>query len=267
MKCRLHSTDLSSTVGVCASCLRERLFLLVSAQSQHIQSHSHPPLFPRSVSPYISRRKIGDTSDSLHGCDFSNLRSRCATQVGPSATGLQTMISDSSRKRRSRFSFITSLFKSRSHKSESGPHTASNSSPLWYPHGSKSKTVPKFAGERIQNPVSDRGMSPSRSSCDDVEDSSSRSSESWDPTWKQTPVSAAAPSRRRHSNMSGFPFCLSPLVRASPNRNWNRNGLTAEGAEVVGASRKAQLTDANSFCKNRSKKMADFGRGGCDHRR
>ncbi|KAK9054052.1 hypothetical protein SSX86_014862 [Deinandra increscens subsp. villosa] len=63
MRCKRHGTDLSSIVGVCASCLRERLFRLILAQEQ-AQAHSlepnqcnsnmNPPL-RRSVSPYISR--------------------------------------------------------------------------------------------------------------------------------------------------------------------------------------------------------------------
>uniref|UniRef100_A0A7N0UR75 Uncharacterized protein n=1 Tax=Kalanchoe fedtschenkoi TaxID=63787 RepID=A0A7N0UR75_KALFE len=271
MKCRQHSADLSSAVGVCATCLRERLFVLISAQSRHSEPHyddsrkSDPslyPIFPRSVSPYVGRRKLSDATDLLRGCNASDRRFRSTPQVGPSAGGFQTTISESSKKTRSRFSFIASLFKSRSHKPES------NSSPLWRPAVSKSKSAPKFVGERIQNRLTDRGMSPERPWCDDEEDSSSPSSESREPAWKQTPVSSAvAPSTRRRSHMSGFPFCLSPLVRASPNRNWNRNSLAAEGGEVAGASRKKQLAAANSFGKNRSKKMADFGRGGYNHRR
>lgn len=184
------------------------------------------------------------------------------------------------KKKRGKFSFITNLFKSRSNKSETDPLTASTSSPLWYPTSeSKSKSVPKFVGQRIQNSnqnhrVSDRGMSPERSSYDNNgdEESSSRSSESYDPPWKQTPV--APMTRRRHSNISGLAFCLSPLVRASPNRNWSRNSLPPDSGrggcgEVGVVSRKgtARLAATNSLCKNRSKKMADFGRGGFDNRR
>ncbi|CAM8904137.1 unnamed protein product [Rhodiola kirilowii] len=271
MKCRQHSSDLSSAVGVCASCLRERLFLLISAQSQsqlHNEFNSDdrrksdaqpPPIFPRSVSPYVTRRKFDE--------DSSDRRFHSTPQVGPSIERKKT--------KKSRFSFITSLFKSRSDKSVSDPFTASTSSPLWCPAGSKSKSVPKFVGaERIQNRVSDRGMSPERLSSNDGEESSSHSSESCEPTWKQTPVSSLAPvKRRRSSTTSGLAFCLSPLVRASPNRNWNRNSLPADlkaaGVETGGGASRmaARLAAANSFGKNRSKKMADLGRGSYDHRR
>ncbi|KAI4370854.1 hypothetical protein MLD38_019155 [Melastoma candidum] len=80
MRCRKHFSDVSSTVGVCASCLRERLFAVIAAQakahaaprsSDHDPAHlpddpvgSHgsldpPPtrtvmMFPRSVSPYVA---------------------------------------------------------------------------------------------------------------------------------------------------------------------------------------------------------------------
>ncbi|KAL9228798.1 hypothetical protein vseg_004338 [Gypsophila vaccaria] len=69
MKCDEHLSDFSSNVGVCASCLRDRLLYVIERQSQctnrvhldfDIPSRS-PLTFPRSVSPYVSRRK----SDSV----------------------------------------------------------------------------------------------------------------------------------------------------------------------------------------------------------
>jgi hypothetical protein len=62
---------------------------------------------------------------------------------------------------------------------------------------------------------------------------------------------------------SGMALCLSPLVRASPNRRWNHKGLPPEmaaAAEIRAAATKPHLSAAASFCANRSRKLADFGR-------
>ncbi|KAJ8505288.1 hypothetical protein OPV22_006174 [Ensete ventricosum] len=60
MKCERHPFE--TGVGVCASCLRQRL-LAITAPAQAASSPEHPsPLpfpFPRSVSPYGSRRTAG----------------------------------------------------------------------------------------------------------------------------------------------------------------------------------------------------------------
>ncbi|KAI4312647.1 hypothetical protein MLD38_037450 [Melastoma candidum] len=79
-RCKKHFSDVSSTVGVCASCLRERLSAVIAVQAQahavsrsrdrdpvhlpddHVEfhgSHDPPPtstvmMFPRSVSPYVA---------------------------------------------------------------------------------------------------------------------------------------------------------------------------------------------------------------------
>ncbi|MFS8022954.1 hypothetical protein Hanom_Chr16g01445641 [Helianthus anomalus] len=66
MRCKNHSTDLSSITGVCATCLRERLFTIILTQEQsqpqeidlnRCNSNSKNPTVNRSVSPYISHRK------------------------------------------------------------------------------------------------------------------------------------------------------------------------------------------------------------------
>ncbi|EPS67277.1 hypothetical protein M569_07501, partial [Genlisea aurea] len=66
MRCKKHLGDFSSGVGVCASCLRERLFAVVAAQTERQGGvelrqdwgarKETLPSFPRSVSPYVNRR-------------------------------------------------------------------------------------------------------------------------------------------------------------------------------------------------------------------
>lgn len=103
MRCKNHAGDYSSDIGVCASCLREKLFVLIAVQTRYHQHHqdrlradsdaednadtdSPPPDFPpRSVSsPYASRRKsdcgIGVKPDSR---EFSDQRFFSTPQVGP----------------------------------------------------------------------------------------------------------------------------------------------------------------------------------------
>ncbi|CAL9160659.1 unnamed protein product [Musa hybrid cultivar] len=76
MKCESHPFE--AGVGVCASCLRERL-LAITAPAQAASSPEHPsPLpfqFPRSVSPSGSRRYSSVVS-ALFGCHGPGDRDR-----------------------------------------------------------------------------------------------------------------------------------------------------------------------------------------------
>ncbi|KAJ9188580.1 hypothetical protein P3X46_003925 [Hevea brasiliensis] len=317
MRCKKHPCDLSSTVGVCASCLRERLIVLIAAQAQVQQIHHHPQLaclhssaavddsrksdaqpppimFPRSVSPYVARRKSDDTSWSHH------LRFYSTPQMGPTynsastASGFAT--SATCKAKPARFSRLSNMFRSRSEKFNPDPSVsgrgvpsrtscqASSSSPSWLSaifSGRRKKQSALFS-EQYSGVVGhkprrrmDRGMSPARGadSDDDCEDcnrspsgsgSSSESSQAqW---WKRTPVAPAAMRRGKPgngTNVSGLAFCLSPLLRASPNRHWNQKGGLPPDMGFSGEARvpvKPHLSVAASFYANRSRKLCDFGR-------
>ncbi|KAK7340404.1 hypothetical protein VNO77_21106 [Canavalia gladiata] len=311
MKCKKHSSDLSSTVGVCASCLRERLIALIAAQAQaqaqaQVQaqltralsrasdeysrnSDPNPPpplIFPRSVSPYVSRRK-SDYSATWHSCDDRRERLFYSTpQLGPTFyAGDSTYKGDRRlfKKGLNKFRIFSKLFRTRSEKLQSDPSCEQSSltSPSWFssifPTRRKNKDrtgmmEDSTAGTRRRYRPTDRGMSPVRTEdyadeCDQSPSGSGYMSES-SPWWRRTP--AVAPSARRsrlgHGKSmsgSGMAFCLSPLVRASPNRRWNHKGLPPEmaaAAEVRAAAAKPHLSAAASFCANRSRKLADFGR-------
>lgn len=303
MRCKKHLSDLSSSVGVCASCLRERLFAVMAAQAQaqaqvqqqlfpedHRKSDGNPPplMFPRSVSPYISRRKSDTTPWQLQHNSLPSIRDQrfySTPQVGPNGT----VIAAGPYKKKSYFRFFSGLFRSKSDKldldrrvSNSGDNCpASSSSPSWFTtilSGRRKKQSRTFSleestigGHRKTHRNRDRGMSPARYS-DDEEDEhcggssgySSESSQGWKQTPRRTP--AAQPGRRGKSshnrNISGMAFCLSPLVRASPSRNWNQKGMPPEMvfSGEIRVTSKPQLSTATSFCKNRSRKLADFGR-------
>ncbi|XP_047963836.1 uncharacterized protein LOC125208294 [Salvia hispanica] len=296
MRCKKHAADLSSSVGVCASCLRDRLFAIMEAQalkqSQQQQQQNPPPLsFPRSVSPYISRRPTDAAAATwqIHGRE----RSLYTTpQHAPAAVG---DISHGKGHRGGRFSSLFSgLFRSKSDKhdfnssSDQGVSGQScSNSPFRFSSmipGRRRKQIRSFSVDESSIGAQqrscrnrDRGMSPARCS-DEEEDehchggSSGYSSES-SQGWRQTPRRTPARARRRgggggqNRSLSGLAFCLSPLVRASPSRQWNQKGIPPE-AVLPGETRvpaKPHLSAAASFCKNRSRKLADFGRYNSRH--
>lgn len=314
MRCRKHHPpDLSSTVGVCASCLRERLQVLIAAQEKaHLArvssraSDDHPrksdpipppPLvFPRSVSPYVSRRKSDYAS--WQSCDRHNNLFYSTPQLGPTFgtgnseanSGFPGRTSSSFKKKTGRFWIFSSLFRSRSDKFEANPRIASQEScepsssvspswfsmifPAWRKNMDRMNSLEvSTATGRRRFRQTDRGMSPVANEscvvdchgCDRSPSAGGYSTET-SPRWRKTPSTAPYTTRRsRHvRNVSGMGFCLSPLVRASPNPHWNPKGLPPEVAtagEMRGtAAGKPHLSTASSFCANRSRKLADFGR-------
>ncbi|KAL2330136.1 hypothetical protein Fmac_017717 [Flemingia macrophylla] len=284
MKCKKHPSDLSSTVGVCASCLRERLILLMAAQAQ-AQAQAHPQvqftrasdqfsrnsepnlppplIFPRSVSPYVSRRK-SDYSD--HRLFYSTPQLRPTFCSADSAYNADA---SSLKKRFNRFRIFSNLFRSRSEKLRSDPPPASWLSALFPARWrNKDRTCEVSAAHRRPYRPSDRGMSPVKTEdfgeeCDQSPSASGYVSEA-SPWWRRTPTATASVRRSKlghakSASGSGIALCLSPLVRASPNRRWNQKGFPPEMAEVRAAA-KPHLSAAASFNMNRSRKLADFGR-------
>ncbi|GKC98497.1 hypothetical protein Tco_1168772 [Tanacetum coccineum] len=250
MRCKKHYTDLSSINGVCATCLRQRLFILIQQQSQsppqslkeeEVEDTTHPTLFPRSVSPYSRTRQ-----HSLPDHRFFS-----TPQVGPTVAPYSNNDNYKMKKKKSfiKLSLLTNLFRSKKNDFCSDlisdpPATSSTSSPSWFSIKSRRNKQPVMRKQFCP----DRGMSPERySDCDSGYESC-----------QQTPW--RTPARRVNSTASGLTFCLSPLVRASPCRNWNHNAaaittvMTAlDGGDVRGAVKP-------HFCANRSRKLADFGR-------
>lgn len=298
MRCRRHTSDFSSGVGVCASCLRERLLYLVAAQSlasdqaraSTDRKPDPPPLiFPRSVSPYVSRRK----SDASSAGPWSHQQRFFSTpQVGPTHSSVSTATDFAAprtfNKKKGKLSLFSKLFRTRSDKLEINSRVAprddcedSSSSPssTWFSsifttRRKKQQSRTFYAAEETNYDdrracgVVDRGMSPVRreDTADECEDRSSYCSTAGpSPLWRKTPL----PGRRCKAghglgkSVSGMSFCLSPLVRASPNRQWNQKGGLPPDTSFSGEIRspaRPHLSTATSFCKNRSRKLADFGR-------
>ncbi|OWM83680.1 uncharacterized protein LOC116202279 [Punica granatum] len=307
MRCKKHPTDLSSAAGVCASCLRERLLQLIDEQARADEAlalarqlaHSHSrssddrrrpepqppqPAFPRSVSPYVSRRK----SDNYHRRFYST------PQVGPTFSATCSFLP--SEKKQSKLSRFVNLFRSRSDKINSDPSVCSNSDPRISPHrdscqasssSSYSASWLSFLPRRRRKQqangditssqagrrpcrISNRGMSPERGFELDDHLESGYSSESSQQGWRRTPVMAVTPAsvRRKRAgrtkSASSMAFCLSPLVRASPSRQWNQKGVGLQSESgVSGEIRvpgKPYLSTTASCSGNRSRKLTDFGR-------
>lgn len=202
-------------------------------------------------------------------------------------------------KKNGRFSLFANLFRSKSDKLDSeisGPgqlfansRDSCAASSSWFSailSGRGKKQTRTFSvdepaairgGRRRVCRHPERGMSPTRYPEDEDEHyqngSSGYSSES-SQQWKQTPRRTPGwmgPGRRvgggksaQYRNASsGMGFCLSPLVRASPSRHWNQKGIPPEmvvSGEIRVVPVKPHLSNAASFCKNRSRKLADFGR-------
>ncbi|XP_051144293.1 uncharacterized protein LOC127260565 [Andrographis paniculata] len=290
MTCKKHRADLSSTVGVCASCLRDRLLAVVAAQStsrhgcRRIDTAAAPP-FPRSVSPYISRRK-SDTAGDTWQIGGLGRRFYSTPQVGPTGSVYRVEVKE----RRTGAgggrlsSLFGRLFRSKSGKFDfdSGPISedpCSDSPPSWFssliPRRRKKAAAAEAAAlslearRRRRRRNRDRGMSPARFSEEDdahcYGGSSGYSSESSQGGWKQTPRRTPAALRRGGAGgrstasanyASNLTFCLSPLVRASPNQR--QKGIPPDTAAPVES--RASPAAAAFFCKNRSRKLADLGR-------
>ncbi|ESQ44062.1 hypothetical protein EUTSA_v10006502mg [Eutrema salsugineum] len=298
MRCKRHTVDFSSNNGVCASCLRERLLSLAASaaataavednlRQSHKSSNPQFLIFPRSVSPYVTRRK----SDA-GGADplTSNRRFFTTPQVDLGYSCKDFDSNRSSKSKGGKISRISNLFRARSEDFDSNPKSnprsscdvsESSSSSSWSWMSSilstgRSKRQPTTAcyiedvipGRRPQR-VFCRGMSPARDT--ELEYKNEPPSESIEETpgrSRRTPATKT-PGRRKIANgigksMSGMGFCLSPLVRASPNCPFKRkirfpSEFVGNAGEIT-APEKPHISAAASFCANRSKKLVDLGR-------
>ncbi|CAA0387596.1 unnamed protein product [Arabidopsis thaliana] len=300
MRCKRHTVDLSSSNGVCASCLRERLLSLAASaavsaavednQSKKSNNNNHPPLliFPRSVSPYVTRRKSDAGAGGGDPLVSSNRRFITTPQidlVGYSCKDFESNRSNKSKqgKKVSRFS---NLFRARSEDFDTNPKSnnprfsscdaseissSSSSSRSWIStiiSTGRRKKQPTTAcyiedviAARRPQRIYCRGMSPVR---DTEPEQSAESIEEL----RRTPATKT-PGRRKIAmgigkSMSGMAFCLSPLVRASPNCPFKRKmrfpSEFGNSGEVTAVPEKPHISAAASFCANRSKKLVDLGR-------
>ncbi|XP_076951611.1 uncharacterized protein LOC143625029 [Bidens hawaiensis] len=275
MRCKKHYTDLGSTVGVCACCLRERLLSVIAAQQQlEAQAQAQAQIQPRSVSPYIHSR-TWNQSDNICRNDRPRHRHTVSEQlfyktpeIEPDSTsGVEPT------KKRSFIRFLSFQYIFRSRNRKTVDSVDATLSPSWFStvvRGRRRRKQPVCVdkstvttGGPVRRPYCrDRGMSPVRNSdAADVDEDVDEfeSAGSWKNTPRRTPARGGGGHRR---NLSGFKYCLSPLVRASPNRQWNQKGMQPDGV-LSGEIRvpvKPHLSVTKAYCANRSRKIADFGR-------
>jgi len=305
MRCKKHPYQAGG--GVCATCLRDRLLALEAAQNGDAsppppapapvpaQAPPVPPeplAFPRSVSPYVSRRK-SDTSGALR--HHPSLLFFRTPQVGPAYGGAleEGDIAYEYEKRRARkFSVLATLFghHHHHHRSEEKHHHQQEGGAKerkkhfsWFagiiPRRRKkqqaaapaaSATSPQSAPPRRSScrarAVSNRGLSPERDSHGGSGDESSSSPAAADTPWRPSPSPMRrTPCQRRQTNSmpSGFVVCLSPLVRPSPGRRHRPPVQPPDPGSFSCELRPSplhSLSSAASVTRCRSRKLADGGR-------
>ncbi|KAM0945653.1 putative protein OCTOPUS [Dioscorea sansibarensis] len=253
MKCKRHPCE--GGVGVCASCLRERLLLLAAAQNAIpglLPSQQQTQLvFPGSVSPYLSRHlSIGE--DEEEPC--RRLQRFLSTPESRAVVP-------------KRFSLFSALFGySRSEAIVSDLNGAKGSNPSsWFSaiirgRGKKSKDQARKSWR-----APDKGMSPDRQCATRDDGSPSSSGDEAEPRLPgPTPARKfPAKGKQRGSSISGFAVCLNPLVRASPN-HLRCTGLETAAwiaaSEVHGGSTNPRQQRHLALGPNRSKKLVDLGK-------
>ena len=263
MRCKKHLPDLTSTVGVCASCLRERLQLILEAQAQaqaQSQEQAQPPRlssseenlpslqadFPCSVSPYVAHRK--------------EILFQATPEVELKSSAVNDGENGSEKRRLKRFWILSNLFRTRTNSDRESCELSSSVSAS----PPSATTVPvrrknnNRVGDHRRCRQSDRGASP----VDNFEtlDKSEFVTSSESSPRRRNKTTAMATDRRSRlgyagKSLAGMALCLSPLVRASPNRNWNK-GLGQE----LNAGGVHHISSAASFCASRSRKLVDLGR-------
>jgi hypothetical protein len=268
MKCKAHPFQAGG--GVCATCLRDRLLVLAVAQNGESSpppppAHHHVPpppapaaAFPRSVSPYVSRRKSGGALRSHPSLLFFR-----TPQVGPAGSGAleEGDIGYEYEKRRAgKFSVLATLFgRHHHHRSDDEDRGGAKERKKhsWFagiiprrrkkhpPEASSTTLPPSPPPRRLCRVVSNRGLSPERDGPGSRDESSSPAAE---PPWRPSPSPMRkTPGRRRQVNSmpSGFavqppdPCSFSCELRPLPLHN---------------------LSSAASITRCRSKKLADGGR-------
>lgn len=285
MRCKKHIPDLTSTVGVCASCLRERLQALLDAQLQsssfidHVVSDDNhhrrqkkpdlnppppQPTFPRSVSPYVTRRR----DHQFHSTPQLDQAFPATCNGGAVST----------KRKLGRLWILSNIFRSRSNKTDNSsresyvPSSTTTATPppsTWYSTILTPQQQNHAVNDRRKCRISDRGASPADNTPENFVNeidgrNRSESGLSTEPSPQRIQQTTATTAARRSrlgpagKSLTSLALCLSPLVRASPNRQWNSShkGL----AQELGVSGAHHISTATTFCSNRSRKLADFGR-------
>lgn len=288
MRCARHPYGVGP--GVCAPCLRDRLLALAAAQNEASSLPPPPPphpqepepelVFPRSVSPYVSRRKSDASSGGARGRPLLFFRT---PQVGPAyggggggAGGFEEGDIGFRRRRSGRFSVLAALFGHRSEEKERGKcgggYRERWRRPSWLAGIVRRKKDPAAASPPPLSPprrswrgvISNRGLSPERYADGDGDGEESAAESPWLPSpMRKTPcrrrlgLGLGAPGA---AGVSGFSVCISPLVRPGLGRH-PRGGHPPDAVSTeLRPSPLHPLTTSASLHHCRSWKLADGGR-------
>ncbi|KAG6497558.1 hypothetical protein ZIOFF_045459 [Zingiber officinale] len=223
MKCSWHPWERG--VGVCASCLRERLLALTT----EVQVAPSPELpssmeFPRSVSPYASRVAAGRSRRS-----YSSILS--------SFFGRRGSGEDSS--------WLPDILRGRRKKKKQLTAATSDT---------------KGKGREVESPASGGGSGFGRPEGDARYDVASAM-----PSCRLTPLPMrAATAKHRHQSvggeLSGYGACCSPLVTAgaSRQRSWAAEVGTANGVPRLAHHRRHESAEGPLLRSDLSRKLSDL---------
>ncbi|RLM65092.1 hypothetical protein C2845_PM16G18100 [Panicum miliaceum] len=278
MRCARHPYE--GGPGVCAPCLRGRLLALAAAQNE---ASSLPPLplppepepellFPRSVSPYVCRRK--SDASAPRGRPPGGLLFFRTPQVGPAYGGGFEEGDIGFRRRRSgRFSVLAALFGHRSEdKDRDGGGKERRHRSSWLAgivqRGRRRKEASTASPPRRSwRGVSERGLSPVRYAPGYADGDGDESASPAESPWLPSPSPLRkTPGRRRlglggpGGGVSGFAVCISPLVRPGLGRHLRGGHPTEAVSSELRPSPLHPLTSTASLHHCRSWKLADGGR-------
>jgi hypothetical protein len=265
MRCACARHPYEDGVGVCAPCLRDRLLALAAAQNEASSLPPPPPpepelVFPRSVSPYVCRRKSDASAPRGRPPGLHFFRT---PQVGPAyggGVGFKKGDIGFRRRRSGRFSVLAALFGHRSEKEKCGARKHWFWLPGLMPRSGGKKKIPEPPSPpRCScSAINDTGLSPVRYVCGDGAQSAFRA-ESPSPLRN-------SPCRRllagAGAGVSGFAVCISPLVRPSPGRH-HRGDPTPDAAAICSELHPSPLhglASGTSHTHCRSWNLADGGR-------
>ncbi|RWV98527.1 hypothetical protein GW17_00038618 [Ensete ventricosum] len=286
MKCKSHPSECDA--GVCASCLRERLFALIASQNEPSINYNYgrrgsdpprpmppqPPLvFQRSVSPYVvHRRSVGSDASPGHPCLHHHYQWFFSTrQVGPtfSAASGCDRLREIDGGRTQRFSILRTLFGHR-RSEEAEPALGApkiSASGSWFSALIRGRQKKKKKSQ-LWSAVEEEAPPPwrARRLCRAVKSGMS-------PAMENEDVSGCSGDGKRRQlaanhgvvgAVSGFSVCLSSPISFGPEGRRSQPAESGFSGVLRSPGNSIQHRNlpvgAAALARNRSLKLVDFGR-------
>ncbi|CAL0305970.1 unnamed protein product [Lupinus luteus] len=217
MRCKKHLQDLTSTVGVCASCLRHRLQPLFEAQAQQARVYPRSSAVDVAASDDIGKHGNVTRRKTDRDRDRRIERSSYSTpQGGPTFAGEGKP--PSSKKKLGKLWILSNLFNSRSNKSEISSRESCDPS-----SSSAAAVSPSWLSTILQGRRKNRRRECEQSGNGNLTEDNVIGEKS--PRRRQN--TAAIEKRWRlgmsGKRVSGMVICLSPLVGGNQKRKCAQN--------------------------------------------